>query len=453
MATAGAARAAPHASLRLHRVTTDSTALLTDHYELTMVRAALHSGTAGRRSVFEVFARYLPHGRRYGVVAGIGRLLDALAEFRFGPEQLEFLSQAGVADEPTLRFLESYRFSGDIWGYAEGDCYFPGSPILVVEGTFAEAVILETLALSVLNHDCAIAAAGSRMVHAAGGRPLIEMGSRRTHERAAVASARAAYIAGFGSTSNLEARHRYQIPSSGTSAHAFTLLHDSEREAFKAQVDALGPDTTLLVDTYDVATAVSTAVEVAGPGLGAVRIDSGDLALYARQVREQLDSLGATGTRIVLTGDLDEHSIAALAAAPVDGYGVGTSLVTGAGAPTAALVYKLVARADDDGTGPLRPVAKRSVGKPSRGGRKWAVREFGPDGRAVTERVIEAPPEPGAGRPLLHQLVRGGEITGREPLDAARARHRDAVAELPPHALALSRGYPAIPTTFSPDTE
>ncbi len=435
-----------------------TTALLTDHYELTMVRAALHSGAARRRSVFEVFARYLPHGRRYGVVAGMGRLLDALEEFRFGPEQLEFLRETGIADELTLSFLESYRFSGDIWGYAEGDCYFPGSPILVVEGTFAEAVVLETLALSVLNHDCAIAAAGSRMAHAAAGRPLIEMGSRRTHERAAVASARAAYIAGFTSTSNLEARHTYQIPSSGTSAHAFTLLHDSEREAFKAQVDALGADTTLLVDTYDVTAGVATAVEVAGPDLGAVRIDSGDLALYARQVREQLDSLGATGTRIVLTGDLDEHSIAALAAAPVDGYGVGTSLVTGSGAPTAALVYKLVARAQDDGSGgapgaELRPVAKRSVGKPSRGGRKWAVRQFDASGRATTEHVTDAPPGPGSGRPLLQHLVRGGEIIGREPLDAARARHRSAVAELPPHALALSRGYPAIPTTFAPDND
>jgi nicotinate phosphoribosyltransferase len=430
-----------------------TTGLLTDHYELTMVRAALHSGTARRRSVFEVFARYLPHGRRYGVVAGTGRLLDALADFRFTPEQLDFLATARIADEPTLAFLESYQFSGDIWGYAEGDCYFPGSPILVVEGPFAEAVVLETLALSVLNHDCAIAAAGSRMAHAAGGRPLIEMGSRRTHERAAVASARAAYVAGFGSTSNLEARHRYHMPSSGTSAHAFTLLHDSEREAFKAQVDALGPDTTLLVDTYDVPTAVATAVEVAGPDLGAVRIDSGDLAHYARQVRAQLDSLGATHTRIVLTGDLDEHSIAALAAAPVDGYGVGTSLVTGSGAPTAALVYKLVARADDDrpGPGPLRPVAKRSVGKPSRGGRKWAVRQFDPDGSAIAEIVTEAPPQPGRGRPLLTQLVRRGEIVGREPLEAARARHQAAVAELPAHALALSRGYPAIPTIFDPD--
>jgi nicotinate phosphoribosyltransferase len=429
------------------------TGLLTDHYELTMVRAALHSGAAGRRAVFEVFARYLPHGRRYGVVAGVGRLLDALADFRFGAEQLEFLREAGISDEPALRFLESYRFGGDIWGYAEGDCYFPGSPILVVEGTFAEAVVLETLALSVLNHDCAIASAGSRMVHAAAGRPLIEMGSRRTHEVAAVASARAAYIVGFASTSNLQAGYQYGIPTSGTSAHAFTLLHDDERHAFQAQLDALGPGTTLLADTYDVAAAVATAVELAGPDLGAVRIDSGDLAVYARQVREQLDALGARHTRIVLTGDLDEHSIAALAAAPVDGYGVGTSLVTGSGAPTAALVYKMVARADGPDPGPLRPVAKRSVGKPSRGGRKWAVRQFGPDGRAAGELITDAPPEPGAGRPLLHLLVRDGEIVGREPVDAARARHRAVVAELPVHARQLSRGYPAIPTKFVPDRD
>jgi putative nicotinate phosphoribosyltransferase len=246
----------------------DDTGLLTDHYELTMLRGALHSGVAHRRAVFEVFARYLPHGRRYGVMAGVGRLLDALADFRFGPAQLDFLQLAGITDEPTLRFLESYRFGGDIWGYAEGDCYFPGSPILVVEGTFAEAVVLETLALSVLNHDCAIAAAGSRMVHAAAGRPLIEMGSRRTHERAAVASARAAYIAGFASTSNLRAGFEYQIPTSGTSAHAFTLLHDSEREAFKAQVNVLGAGTTLLVDTYDVAAAVG----VRPPGARAARL-------------------------------------------------------------------------------------------------------------------------------------------------------------------------------------
>src|SRR5215467_6633388 len=347
-----------------------ATGLLTDHYELTMVRAALRSGAAGRRSVFEVFARQLPTGRRYGVVAGAGRLLDALERFRFGSADLEFLDRAGIADDPTLDFLGNYRFGGNIWGYSEGDCYFPGSPILVVEGAFAEAVVLETLALSVLNHDCAIASAASRMVTAAGDRPLIEMGSRRTHELAAVASARAAYIAGFAFTSNLRASHDYGVPTSGTAAHAFTLVHDSEQDAFATQVDTLGPGTTLLVDTFDVAAAVRKAIEVAGPGLGAVRIDSGDLLEVGRQVRALLDSLGAIKTRIVVSGDLDEYSIAALAATPVDGYGVGTSLVTGSGVPTAALVYKLVARADEAGdTAPLRPVAKRSVGKPGRGGR------------------------------------------------------------------------------------
>jgi nicotinate phosphoribosyltransferase len=435
-----------------------STSLLTDHYELTMLRAALRSGAAQRRAVFEVFARHLPHGRRYGVVAGTARLLDAVKRFRFGPAELDFLERGGVADEATLRYLESYAFSGDIWGYAEGDCYFPGSPILVVEGTFAEAVMLETVTLSILNHDCAIASAASRMVTAAGDRPLIEMGSRRTHEIAAVAAARAAYIAGFGSTSNLRAGQEYGIPTSGTSAHAFTLVHASEREAFAAQLDALGTGTTLLIDTYDVAAAVQAAVELAGPGLGAVRIDSGDLPVVARQVRAQLDSLGAAKTRIVLTGDLDEYSIAALAAVPVDGYGVGTSLVTGSGAPTAALVYKLVARADGDAqSAPLRPVAKRSVGKPGRGGRKWAVRSRDDSGTAVAEMVTTAPPDPGPGhRELLRPLMRAGEAaaTGADAagqLGAARARHSEALAELPAHARQLSRGYPAIPTVFGPD--
>ncbi|MGD0063824.1 MAG: nicotinate phosphoribosyltransferase [Streptosporangiaceae bacterium] len=444
--------------------------MLTDQYELTMLRASLRSGAAHRRAIFEVFARHLPHGRRYGVVAGTGRVLDALERFRFGPAELEFLGAAGIADDPTLAFLESYRFSGNIWGYPEGDCYFPGSPILVVEGTFAEAVLLETLTLSILNHDCAIASAASRMVTAAGDRPLIEMGSRRTHERAAVASARAAYIAGFASTSNLRARFDYGVPSAGTSAHAFTLVHDSERHAFATQLEALGPDTTLLVDTYDVPRAVRTAIEVAGPGLGAVRIDSGDLPVLARQVRALLDELGAVHTRIVLTGDLDEYSIAALGAVPVDGYGVGTSLVTGSGAPTAALVYKLVARSSDSGSGSgsgsgagsgdsgaggeLEPVAKRSVGKPGRGGRKWAVRHRDEHGTALSEQISLIPPDPGPlDRELLVPLVVAGEIVGREEASAARARHREALAELPPYALQLSRGYPAIPTVFEPNGE
>jgi len=428
------------------------TALLTDHYELTMLQASLRSGAAECRAVFEVFARHLPHGRRYGVVAGTGRLLDALERFRFGPADLEFLGGAGIVDSPTLAFLESYRFRGNIWGYSEGDCYFPGSPILVVESTFAEAVLLETITLSILNHDCAVASAASRMVTAADGRPLIEMGSRRTHEGAAVASARAAYITGFASTSNLRARQEYGIPSAGTSAHAFTLIHDSERHAFETQVEALGKGTTLLVDTYDVARAVRTAVEVAGRDLGAVRIDSGDLPAVARQVRALLDELGAANTRIILTGDLDEYSIAALAAVPVDGYGVGTSLVTGSGAPTAALVYKLVARGS--GEGEMEPVAKRSVGKPGRGGRKWAVRHRDDHGTALAERISLVPPDPGPlDRELLVPLVAAGQIVGRTDVEQARVRHREALAELPSYALQLSRGYPAIPTVFEPGSD
>jgi nicotinate phosphoribosyltransferase len=432
-----------------------TTALLTDHYELTMVQAALLSGAARRRAIFEVFARHLPHGRRYGTVGGTGRLLDALENFRFDDETVAFLREERIVDSRTANYLTSYRFTGDIWGYGEGDCYFPGSPILVVEAPFAEAVVLETITLSVLNHDCAISSAASRMITAAGDRPIIEMGSRRTHEQAAVASARAAYIAGFASTSNLQARRSFGIPTAGTSAHAFTLVHDSERHAFAVQLEALGTGTTLLVDTFEVARAVRTAVELAGPELGAVRIDSGDLAAVAREVRRLLDSLGAPATRIVVTGDLDEHGIAALAAAPVDGYGVGTALVTGSGAPTASLVYKLVARADNDRPGaPLRPMAKRSVGKPGRGGRKWAVRHRDDRGMALAEVVTLAPPEPGPhDRLLLYPLVRGGEIVGREPAEEARKRHTRALAELPPQALQLSRGDPAIPTEFWPDSQ
>ncbi|MFF8651681.1 nicotinate phosphoribosyltransferase [Streptomyces griseoluteus] len=428
-----------------------STALFTDQYELTMLQAALKAGTAERRSVFEVFTRRLPHGRRYGVVGGTGRVLDAVANFRFDAAMLAFLGERGIVDEPTLKWLADYRFQGDIWGYPEGEVYFPGSPLLRVEGSFAECVLLETVILSILNHDSAIAAAASRMSSAAGGRPLIEMGARRTHELAAVAAARAAYVGGFATTSDLAAGFRYGIPTVGTSAHAFTLLHDRERDAFRAQVDALGPDTTLLVDTYDVEEAVRTAVEVAGPRLGAVRIDSGDLLLVAHRVRQQLDELGATETRIVVTSDLDEYAIASLAAAPVDAYGVGTQLVTGSGHPTCSMVYKLVARAESaDTAAELVPVAKKSSGgKTSIGGRKWAARRLDKYGVAEAEVVGTGPvPEELADRQLLVELVKGGEVIAREPLDAARERHIAARGNLPLSATQLSRGEPVIPTEY-----
>ena len=413
-----------------------------------MLEAALRSGAAGRRCVFEAFARRLPEGRRYGVVAGTGRFLEALQEFRFGDAEIEDLRRRKVVDEATCDWLAGYRFSGDVSGYAEGEVYFPGSPVLVVESSFAEGVVLETLALSILNHDTAIASAASRMTAAAGDRPCIEMGSRRTHEEAAVAAARAAYIAGFATTSNLEAGRRYGVPTAGTAAHAFTLVHDSEREAFEAQVASLGPGTTLLVDTYDVPDGVRTAVEVAGTSLGAVRLDSGDLLEQARQVRAQLDSLGATATRIIVTSDLDEYAIASLASAPVDAYGVGTQLVTGSGAPTASMVYKLVSRSDDGGV--MRPVEKRSASKTSVGGRKWALRRLSPDGVAEAEVVgiEERPTDDGDDRALMVDLVRAGELLARPDLNVARERHLASRAELPASALRLQRGEVAIPTVF-----
>ncbi|GHF37009.1 nicotinate phosphoribosyltransferase [Streptomyces mashuensis] len=434
-------------------VTVPSTALFTDRYELTMLQGALRSGTADRRCVFEVFTRRLPEGRRYGVLAGTGRVLDAVENFRFDSGVLGFLADQRIVDEATLEWLADYRFRGDIWGYPEGEVYFPGSPLMRVEGTFAEAVLLETVILSILNHDSAVAAAASRMAVAAGDRPLIEMGARRTHELAAVAAARAAYVGGFTSTSDLAAGFRYNIPTVGTSAHAFTLLHDTERDAFTAQVDSLGAGTTLLVDTYDVAEAVRMAVEVAGPGLGAVRIDSGDLLLLAHRVRQQLDELGAKDTRIVVTSDLDEYAIASLAAAPVDAYGVGTQLVTGSGHPTCSMVYKLVARAEGPGAdAPLVPVAKKSMGgKASLGGRKWAARRVDADGVAEAEVVGTGEvPADLVDRQLLVPLVRGGEVVAREPLDAPRDRHRAARAALPMSATQLSRGEPVLPTHYLP---
>jgi nicotinate phosphoribosyltransferase len=420
--------------------------LLTDRYELTMLAAALRDGTASRQCVFEVFCRRLPDGRRYGVVAGTGRLVEMLDDFRFDAAAIGWLRDEDVVDAATLRYLSDYRFQGDVDGYAEGELFFPNSPILTVSGAFADTVLLETLALSVLNHDCAVAAAAARMVTAAGDRPLIEMGSRRTHERSAVAAARAAYLAGFGTTSNLAAGRRYGIPTAGTAAHAFTLLHDEEESAFVSQVATLGTGTTLLVDTYDITRGIEAAIRAAGPDLGAIRIDSGDLGVLAHQARAQLDAAGSTGTKIVVSGDLDEYAIAALAASPVDVYGAGTAVVAGSGAPTASLVYKLV---EVDG----RPVAKRSEDKATHGGRKLAVRRHRSTGTA-TEEVVSAAGPVDLGthdRALQVPLVRNGTaVTDGRSLADARLHLAQALVTLPWEGLKLSHGEPAIPTRLVP---
>lgn len=430
----------------------DSTALLTDHYELTMVDAAIQNGTADRECVFELFARKLPNDRRYGVVAGVGRALELLQHFRFGDSELEYLRSHHVVSAGTLDWLADYRFSGSIRGYREGEIYFPQSPLLEVRSSFAEGCLLETLLLSVYNYDSAVASAASRMVTAAGTRPLAEMGSRRTGERSAVAAARAAYIAGFAATSNLEAGRSWGVPTMGTAAHAFTLLHDSEREAFAAQVAALGPETTLLVDTFDIREGVRTAVEVAGTGLGGVRIDSGDLPVLVQEVRDQLDDLGAVNTKITVTNDLDEYAIAGLAAVPVDAFGVGTSVVTGSGAVASGMVYKLVAHRD--GAGDWVSVAKRSVGKASVGGIKSPLRRRDERGVATAELIGIGTEVIGDDndRPLFADFITDGEVDagwlGHEGVARAREHRADAIAELPRTALRLGKGDPALPSYY-----
>ncbi len=424
-------------------------ALATDRYELTMVQAALAAGTADRECVFEVFGRRLPSGRRFGVVAGMSRVLEVLEGLRFDDADLEALRSGGVVDDRTCEWLARYRFDGDAVAYPDGEVHVPGSPLLQVRASFATGVVLETVVLSVLNHDCAVAGAAARMVVAAEDRPIVEMGSRRTHEHAAVDAARAAHLAGFTSTSNLEAGVRFGVPTAGTSAHAFVLLHDSEREAFAAQVAAQGPGTTLLVDTFDIAEGIRAAVEVAGTSLGGVRIDSGDLAVHARFARRLLDDLGATGTKVVVSGDLDEHGIARLSGAPVDVYGVGTSVVTGSGAPTAGLVYKLV---EVDG----RPVAKRSTGKATHAGAHRVVRRHRASGVATEEVLVaggaDVDERPGDRSPQVALLRRGqrtDDTADSVDLEAARRRLRERLSTtLPWDALSLSEGDAAFPTTY-----
>ena len=446
-----------------------TSALLTDLYELTMLEAARDAGTASRRCVFEVFTRSLPAGRRYGVLAGTGRVLDAIADFRFDDADLRYLASTGALREDTLDHLSRYEFTGDVHGYAEGELFFPNSPVLRIEGTFEDAVMLETVVLSILNHDSGVASVGSRMVTAARGRGCIEMGGRRVHEDAAIAAARAAYLVGFASTSNLAAGAHYRVPVAGTSAHAFTLLFDDEEDAFRAQLATQGAGTTVLVDTYDVESAVRTAVAIAGPELGAVRLDSGDLGAQAIQVRELLDSLGATSTRITATGDLDEHRVEELKDAPLDGYGIGTRLVTGGGHPAPGFVYKLVEREGADGA--MHPVGKRSADKATLGAGKAAYRmvvgdraraelvlpgeaEVAEFERELTAELISPASNPEWARtklrPLQVPLIEGGEDLApqRAParLEAARKRHAASLAELGLSADDGPDGEIAIPT-------
>lgn len=427
----------------------ETTAFLTDKYEVTMLQAMLRAGRADHRAVFDLFARRLPKGRRYGVVGGVGRVVEAVKNFRFTDEQIAYLEADPIIDKATVNYLRDYKFRGIIVGQPEGSLYFPNTPIITVIGTFADCVLLETLLLSIMNHDSAVMSAASRMVTAAEGMPMIEMGSRRTSEISAIAAARAAYIAGFNATSNLQAGHLYQIPTTGTSAHAYTLAYgpDGEEQSFYDQMVALGTDTTILVDTYNIPEGIRRAVHAANTlgasGPGGIRIDSGDLHEETVNARALLDSLGAIDTKIVLSSDIDEYTISEMKerGTPVDAVGAGTRVVTGSGAPTAEMVYKLVQINDT-------PVSKRAEGKVSTGGIKVTYREFHEDGTMAGEFFkvgTTSAPFTSSQHPTQVLLVDGqGDYFHQEDIEVSRARHREQVAYLPESARLILAGDAAF---------
>lgn len=406
----------------------------TDAYLWTMLSSLVEEDRADVHAVCELFARRLPKGRRFALQAGLGRVLDALQHYTVTSEDIEALEDLHLITPKTAGWLSERMdgpfFRGTMRAYREGDLYHPYSPLVQVEGSLGEALLLETFLLSVYNHDSAVASAAARMVLASGGRRIIEMGSRRTDDEAALSAARAAYLAGFASTSNVQAALRYGIPTAGTAAHAFTLAHETEEGAFRAQMKTWGASTTLLVDTYDIAEGIRTGVrvahEVGAAGPGAIRIDSGDLLDETAKARRLLDSLGARETRIVVSSDLDEYLMTELAAAPIDGYGAGTRVVTGSGHPTAGMVYKLV---EVEG----RSVAKKSADKGSIGGRKTAYRL--PDGRErfSTQGVLR-------GEALQQVVMSEGVVLPQPTLEAARAFAAERLVALPASVKSVADG-------------
>ncbi|HEY1098540.1 MAG TPA: nicotinate phosphoribosyltransferase, partial [Myxococcota bacterium] len=339
---------------------TATRALHTDLYQLTMLAAYFHHGEAHRRATCEMFVRRLPPNRRFLVVAGLERALRYLQELRFTDAQIEALKEIpGLkkAMSPAfVEYLRDFRFRGDVWAMPEGTIAFENEPLIRIDADLGEAQLVETFLLSCINHSTMIASKAARVVLSLQGRSALEFGTRRTHPDAAVDVARAAWIAGFEATSNVEAFAEHGVPARGTMAHMFVMASGSEREAFRKYQQVFSRS-TYLVDTYDTIEGVRTALDVVGDDMTAVRLDSGDLATLSKQTRALLKERGRDDVKIVLSSDLDEYEIARLIKdGDFDSAGVGTRLATSDDAPSLGGVYKLT-RIDG------RPVAKLAEGK------------------------------------------------------------------------------------------
>jgi nicotinate phosphoribosyltransferase len=426
------------------------TALATDLYQLTMM-AGYHAAGITERSTFELFVRSLPPQRGYLVAAGIEQALDFLATLRFTADEIAFLRTVPALERAPRAFfddvLPSFRFTGDAWSVDEGEPVFASEPIMRVVAPAAEAQLVETALLAIVNFQTLVASKAARLVTAARGRAIVEFGSRRAHGLdAALHAARAAYVGGAVATSNVEAGYRFGIPLSGTMAHSWVMTFPTEEAAFRAYLDTFGRDTTLLLDTYDTVAAARLIVRT-GLRPGGVRLDSGDLTALSRDVRRILDDGGLSATRILASGDLDEDSIAAIveADAPIDAFGVGTSLSTSRDAPALGGIYKLV---EVERNGIATPVRKLSEGKRTLPGAKQVWRRE-VDGAAVEDVIALADEDAPPGRSLLTQTMRAGSIARTHPLLADVQRNCRARLKALPADVCRLHGWDPMPVRTS----
>ncbi|HZQ99526.1 MAG TPA: nicotinate phosphoribosyltransferase [Chloroflexota bacterium] len=419
-------------------------ALLLDLYELTMAQSYVDEGMTAP-ATFSLFARHLPRDWGYLVAAGLDDVLSYLETLAFGAEELSYLRSTGLFTPTFLDHLGRLRFTGSVRAMPEGTVCFPNEPLLEVTAPIVEAQLVESAIVNQVHFQTLIASKAARCVEAAVGRRLVDFGLRRTHGYdAGLKAARSAYLVGFDATSNVLAGQRYGIPIAGTMAHSYVEAFGDEAESFRAFVRAYPDGTTLLVDTYDTvrgierAAAVGRELAAAGHRLGGVRLDSGDLGADSAEARRILDAAGLTDATIFVSGNLDEHTIAALlaAGAPIDGFGVGTRMGVSADAPYLDMAYKLVAY---DG----RPTLKTSAGKATWPGPKQVWRRR--DARGPADLVaLAAEPGPAEAEPLLLPAMADGRRTGTTSLAEVRARARAEIERLAPEQRRLTA--PAAPS-------
>lgn len=415
--------------------------LLTDLYQLNMIQAYLERGETAT-AVFEFFVRKLPPRRGFLLAAGLAQVLEYLTTLRFSAEELEWLARSGRFNRGLVDYLERLRFTGDVHAMPEGTAFFADEPILRVTAPLPVAQLVETRIINILHFQSLIAAKAARMVLAANGRRLVDFGLRRAHgAEAGLWAARASYLAGFAGTATLLAERVFGIPASGTMAHSFIQIHDDEAEAFLAFARARPERLTLLIDTYDTEAAARKVVALAprlraeGIRICAVRLDSGDLVALSRSVRQILDEGGLQEVEIFASGGLDEDAIAAMVAAgaPIDGFGVGTSLTTSSDVPALDCAYKLQEYRGE-------PRRKRSTGKATWPGRKQVWRRYDAEGRIAGD-VLSLETDTQEGEPLIRPVMQGGRVLGSMPtLAEARARALREIARLPTALSQLTPG-------------